>query len=215
MKKRLEKMNAESTSRKMRHSFITNKWNDLSKRWNDEENAWKKAAIVIGALLVITSLGWYSASSGGEYIPPTPVVKHCLAVFVINTRGVSLDPVVMRDKLNTAYSFVTSNGNKDLNEMIKDKWSEQRTVKSGIAVQVKIDRIEKKKNELYIVSWTETTFQNLKIIKSEQFQGIFGLKFQPAAPDKNLPFLVNPFGIYVSKITFKRIPADSTDVTNS
>ena len=168
---------------------------------SEANNHWKKAAIVLGTLLLVICV-YLGMKGQAEKRIPENTVKHHLAKYVIHMRTVSMDPVVTRTNLEEAYAFTTLKAKKQLDRVLMDiNVSEKYAEK--IVVTVSVKSIDLKGKSICVVSWTETEYKDSMVISTVDYNGFFKLKYQPIQRDVN-PFPVNPSGVYIDNILIEK-----------
>lgn len=169
---------------------------------------WKKASIIL-VILFVFAIGYIILDKQSEEKIPEPFVRYHLGMFIANMRGISSDPVMVRKNLEYAYAVTSHKGKKQLDKIIKDLNLEDK-FEQKILVSPNISSIKKKNKTLYTVEWTETEYQNSKILLVANFEGFFRLEFLKMEINDN-PFPMNPAGIFVNNIVMNKISKPNLD----
>ena len=131
-----------------------------------------------------------------RYTPSDAQIAHHLANFISDVRGLSVDPVVVRQNWLSAYDFVTDPGAIALNDYAQandpfaDIGRKSRTVEIVSVVRVSDDSFQAR--------WIEKSFENGALMKSERFTGLFTIVTQP--PRDAATLRANPLGLYVHEL---------------
>ncbi|HAE26761.1 MULTISPECIES: conjugal transfer protein TrbF [Hyphomonas] len=131
-----------------------------------------------------------------RYTPSDAQIAHHLANFISDVRGLSVDPVVVRQNWLSAYDFVTDRGAIALNDYAQandpfaDIGRKSRTVEIVSVVRVSDDSFQAR--------WIEKSFENGALMKSERFTGLFTIVTQP--PRDAATLRANPLGLYVHEL---------------
>ena len=131
-----------------------------------------------------------------RYNPSDAQIAHHLANFIQDVRGLSVDPVVVRENWLRAYDFVTDRAATTLseyanaNDPFADIGRRSRTVEIVSVVRVSADSFQAR--------WIEKTYENGALMKSERFTGLFTTVTQP--PRDAATLRANPLGLYVHEL---------------
>jgi len=138
------------------------------------------------------------APAAEKYEPTDAQIAHHLANFIAHVRGLSIDPVVVRENWLRAYDFVTDKAAVTLNEFAQandpfaDVGRKSRTVEVVSVVRVSEGSFQAR--------WVEKTFENGALMKSERFTGLFSVVTQVPADAATLR--ANPLGLYVHSLNW-------------
>ena len=133
-----------------------------------------------------------------NYDPTDAQVAHHLANFIEHVRGLSVDPVVVRENWLRAYDFVTDRAATTLNEYAStndpfaDVGRKSRTVDVVSVVRVSDDSFQAR--------WIEKTYENGALVRAQRFTGNFTLITQPPTDAQTLR--ANPLGLYVHALNW-------------
>lgn len=133
-----------------------------------------------------------------RYSPTDAQISHHLANFVGRVRGLSVDPVVVRENWLKAYDFVTAQAATTLNEYarVNDPFADigrrSRTVDVVSVVRISPDSFQ--------VRWIEKTYENGAMMKAERYTGSFAVITQTPTDAQTLR--ANPLGLYVHSLNW-------------
>ncbi|MGH1421606.1 MAG: conjugal transfer protein TrbF [Hyphomonas sp.] len=133
-----------------------------------------------------------------HYSPTDAQIAHHLAGFIEHVRGLSVDPVVVRENWLRAYDFVTAQAATTLseyasaNDPFADVGRKSRTVDVVSVVRVSDDSFQAR--------WIEKTYETGALVKAERFTGSFTLITQPPKDAETLR--ANPLGLYVHALNW-------------
>ena len=125
-------------------------------------------------------------------------IAHHLANFIADVRGLSVDPVVVRENWLRAYDFVTDRAATTLNEYAQasdpfaDVGRKSRTVDVVSVVRVSDDSFQAR--------WIEKTYETGTLRQAERFTGNFTIITQP--PTDVARLRANPLGLYVHSLNW-------------
>lgn len=128
-----------------------------------------------------------------RYEPTDAQIAHHLARFLENTRGLSVDPVVVRQNWLDAYDFTTDRGAMVLNDYARDNdpfenvGRRSRTVDVVSVVRVSEDTFQAR--------WIEKTYENAALTHTERFTALMTLVVDP--PSDAASLRANPLGIFI------------------
>lgn len=132
------------------------------------------------------------------YIASDAQIAHHLANFVQHVRGLSVDPVVVRENWLKAYNFVTDKAATTLtayaqdNDPFTDIGRTSRTVDVISVVRVSGDSFQAR--------WIEKTFENGALTKVTRHTGLFSVITQ--SPKDAETLRANPLGLYVHSLNW-------------
>jgi len=128
-----------------------------------------------------------------RYEPTDAQIAHHLARFLENTRGLSVDPVVVRQNWLDAYDFTTDRGAMVLNDYARDNdpfenvGRRSRTVDVVSVVRVSDDSFQAR--------WIEKTYENAALTGTGRFTALMTLVVDP--PTDAASLRANPLGIFI------------------
>lgn len=138
------------------------------------------------------------APATATYVASDAQIAHHLANFIQHVRGLSVDPVVVRENWLKAYAFVTTQAATTLNEYASandpfaDVGRKSRTVDVVSVVRVSDDSFQAR--------WIEKTYENGALMQAQRFTGNFTIITQSPRDAETLR--VNPLGLYVHDLNW-------------
>ncbi len=132
--------------------------------------------------------------------PTDPQIAWHLSRFIRNVRGISLDPVVMRQDWLDAYAFATQRGSQFLGDYARaaDPFSQVGTR----TVSVQVVSVVRASDKSFQVKWSETVFERGAMAGRSNWTAILTIVTRtPATADV---LRKNPLGIYVDAIDWSR-----------
>lgn len=140
------------------------------------------------------------APASADYNPTDPQISWALGRFIKNVRGVSLDPVLMRENWLGAYDFVTDRGELFLNEYAR---SADPFAKVGTrSVSVEIVSVVRASPRSFQVKWKESVFERGSLASTSQWTAILTVSVK--TPRTAEVLRKNPLGLYVEAIDWSR-----------
>ncbi|HOP18460.1 MAG TPA: conjugal transfer protein TrbF [Amphiplicatus sp.] len=128
-----------------------------------------------------------------RYNPTDAQIAHHLARFLENVRGLSVDPIVVRQNWLSGYDFTTDKGAAVLNDYARDNdpfesvGHRSRTVDVVSVVRVSDDTFQAR--------WIERAFENSAFTKTERFTALMTIVIDP--PRDAATLRKNPLGIFI------------------
>lgn len=146
------------------------------------------------------------APASANYTASDAQIAHHLANFIQHVRGLSADPVVVRENWLKAYNFVTDRAATTLNEYAQtndpfaDVGRKSRTVDVISIVRVSDDSFQAR--------WIEKTYENGALREATRYTGLFSIITQ--APSDAATLRANPLGLYVHNLNWGQdlVPTD-------
>lgn len=132
------------------------------------------------------------------YEPNDAQIAHHLAAFISRVRGLSTDPVVVRENWLAAYEFVTSQAATTLseyasaNDPFADIGRKSRTVDVVSIVRVS--------DASFQARWIEKTYESGALVEAKRFTGLFSVISQTPKDAETLR--ANPLGLYVHSLNW-------------
>jgi type IV secretion system protein VirB5 len=140
------------------------------------------------------------APATAEYRPTDPQIAWHLGRFITNVRGVSLDPVLMRENWLSAYDFVTERGGQFLGEYARSANPFAQVGERTVSVQV--TSVVRASERSFQVKWTETRYERGSLAGTTRWTAILAIVVRPPASAETLR--KNPLGLYVDAIDWSR-----------
>lgn len=140
------------------------------------------------------------APAVADYNPTDPQVAWTLGQFIRNVRGISLDPVLMRENWLGAYDFVIDRGELFLSEYARsaDPFGQVGTR----SVSVEIVSVVRASPRSFQVKWRETMFERGSLVLTSRWTAILTVSVKPPRTAEVLR--KNPLGLYVEAIDWSR-----------
>lgn len=135
-----------------------------------------------------------------NYQPADSQVAWHLARFVTHVRGVSTDPVLVRQNWLAAYDFATDRAALFLNEYAKTNDPFGQIGTNSVSVQV--TSVVRASDTSFQVKWTEQVYERGSLAKTERWTAILTTILQPPRSAEQLR--KNPLGLFVSAIDWSR-----------
>ena len=134
------------------------------------------------------------------YQPTDPQISFHLARFIENVRGLSADPIVLRQDWLRAYDFTTDRGAAALNEYARADDPFAKLGKMQVAVEV--SSVIRASPHSFRVAWIERRYDNAQLAASERWTAILTIVIEsPRDADR---LRKNPLGIYVNAINWSK-----------
>jgi type IV secretion system protein VirB5 len=133
-----------------------------------------------------------------RYTASDAQIAHHLANFIQHIRGLSVDPVVVRENWFKAYDFVTDKAAITLNEYagandpFADIGRKSRTVDVISVVRVSDDTFQAR--------WIEKVYENGALKQATRYTGLFSIITQ--SPTDAATLRANPLGLYVHSLNW-------------
>lgn len=135
-----------------------------------------------------------------DYEPTDPQIAWMLGRFITWVRGVSLDPVLMRENWLAAYDFVTERGALALNAHARA--SDPFANVGERTVSVTINNIVRASDRSFRVEWTERHFERGNLVSTLRWTAILTVVVKtPSSADA---LRKNPLGLFVDAIDWSR-----------
>ncbi len=166
---------------------------------------------VVPYVVEVDRLGEARAVNDAEasYHPTDPQIAWHLARFIRDVRGISLDPVVMKQDWLEAYAFTTQRGSQFLGDYARSANPFARIGERTITVQV--TSVVRASDKSFQVKWIETGFERGSVAGRSNWTAI--LTIVTKAPANADVLRKNPLGIYVDAVDWSReldVPASSS-----
>lgn len=157
---------------------------------------------VVPYVVEVDRLGEARAVTEAEagFRPTDPQIAWHLARFIRNVRGVSLDPVVMRQDWLEAYASATQRGSQFLGDYARSADPFSRIGERTVTVQV--TSVVRASDKSFQVKWTETAFERGAAAGRSNWTAILTIVSRTPADAETLR--QNPLGIYIDAIDWTR-----------
>lgn len=134
------------------------------------------------------------------YRPTDPQIAFHLARFIEEVRGLSADPIVVRQNWLRAYDYTTDRGAVALNDYARANDPFTRVGKEQVSVEV--SSVIRASPDSFRVAWSERHYEGGQLARSERWTAILTIVIQPPRTPERLRS--NPLGIYVNAINWSR-----------
>jgi len=135
-----------------------------------------------------------------NYQPADAQIAWHLARFITHVRGVSTDPVLVRQNWLAAYDFATDRAALFLNEHAKTNNPFGQIGTRSISVQV--TSVVRASDTSFQVKWTEQVYERGSLANTTRWTAILTTIIQPPRSAEQLR--KNPLGLFVSAIDWSR-----------
>lgn len=136
------------------------------------------------------------APAATSYNPTDPQIAWVLGRFVSWVRGVSLDPVLMREHWLSAYDFVSDRGALALNEHART--NDPFDARGDRTVSVGISSVVRASDKSFQVKWTERHYERGNLVSTVRWTAILTVIVKtPRSADA---LRKNPLGLFVDAI---------------
>jgi type IV secretion system protein TrbF len=138
------------------------------------------------------------APAAEAYSPSDAQIAHHLAGFITKVRGLSTDPVVVRDNWLSAYTFVTGRAaaRLDADAQANDPFADIGRL-SRTAEVISVVRVS---DTSFQARWIEKTYTHGTLTRAARFTGLFSVVTEP--PRDAATLRANPLGLYVHDINW-------------
>jgi len=140
------------------------------------------------------------AAATADYTPSDPQIAWYLAQFIQDVRGVSADPIVVRQNWLQAYDFTTPAGATALNEYARADDPFAKLGKQQIAIDV--SSVIRASPDSFRVAWIEHRYQDGALADTTRWTAILTVAIQPPTDADRLR--KNPLGIFVNAINWSK-----------
>jgi len=129
-----------------------------------------------------------------------PQIAQALARFTAGWRGLSIDPIVVRQNWLEAYAFTTDHGAAILNDWARLNDPFAKVGRKSVAVE--IVSVVRASASSFQVKWVERAFENGALQSTDRFSAIYTVVRKP--PPNRQAFEQNPLGLYVDGIAWSK-----------
>lgn len=134
------------------------------------------------------------------YEPTDAQIAYHLAGFIKNTRGISIDPVVVRQNWLVAYDYATDRAAATLNDYAREH--DPFADVGSRSVSVDVTSVVRSSDDSFTVRWRETAFRNGAEIGRETWTATLSVVLDPPRDADTLHR--NPLGLYVHGINWSK-----------
>ncbi|MBB5708356.1 conjugal transfer protein TrbF [Sphingopyxis panaciterrulae] len=140
------------------------------------------------------------APATADYNPTDPQIAWALGRFIANVRGISLDPVLMRENWLAAYDFAGERGALFLNEFARS--SDPFAQVGTRSVSVEITSVVRASPRSWQVKWKESAYERGSLAATSRWTAMLTVAVKP--PRSADVLRRNPLGLYVEAIDWSR-----------
>jgi type IV secretion system protein TrbF len=135
-----------------------------------------------------------------SYEPSDAQIAAELARFIEHVRGVSTDPIVVKQSWLKAYDYATDRAAQTLNDYARENDPFAKIGQRSVSVE--ITSVVRASPTSFQLRWREKTFENGSLAGTQSFTGVLTIVSKP--PRDAATLRANPLGIYVNAINWSR-----------
>jgi type IV secretion system protein TrbF len=135
-----------------------------------------------------------------SYEPSDAQIAAELARFIEHVRGVSIDPVVVKQSWLNAYDYATDRAAQTLNDYARENDPFAKIGQRSVSVE--ITSVVRASPTSFQLRWREKAFENGSLAGTQSFTGVLTIVSKP--PRDAATLRANPLGIYVNAINWSR-----------
>ena len=135
-----------------------------------------------------------------SYEPSDAQTAAELARFIEHVRGVSIDPVVVKQSWLKAYDYATDRAAQTLNDYARENDPFAKIGQRSVSVE--ITSVVRASPTSFQLRWREKAFENGSLAGTQSFTGVLTIVSKP--PRDAATLRANPLGIYVNAINWSR-----------
>jgi type IV secretion system protein TrbF len=135
-----------------------------------------------------------------SYEPSDAQIAAELARFIEHVRGVSIDPVVVKQSWLKAYDYATDKAAQTLNDYARENDPFAKIGQRSVSVE--ITSVVRASPTSFQLRWREKAFENGSLAGTQSFTGVLTIVSKP--PRDAATLRANPLGIYVNAINWSR-----------
>jgi type IV secretion system protein TrbF len=135
-----------------------------------------------------------------SYEPSDAQIAAELARFIEHVRGVSVDPVVVKQSWLKAYDYATDRAAQTLNDYARENDPFAKIGQRSVSVE--ITSVVRASPTSFQLRWREKAFENGSVAGTQSFTGVLTIVSKP--PRDAATLRANPLGIYVNAINWSR-----------
>lgn len=140
------------------------------------------------------------APAASDYRPTDTQIAYFLARFVERVRGLSIDPVVVRQAWLDAYEQITSHAKGTLDEYARQ--ADPFGKLGRRAVTVEVTSVVRASERSFRIAWVERPYEDGAALPAERWSAILTVVVQTPRTEEKLRR--NPLGIYIDAIAWAR-----------
>jgi type IV secretion system protein TrbF len=135
-----------------------------------------------------------------SYEPSDAQIASELARFIEHVRGVSIDPVVVKQNWLKAYDYATDRAAQTLNDYAREIDPFAKIGQRSVSVE--ITSVVRASPSSFQLRWREKAFENGSVAGTQSFTGVLTIVSKP--PRDAATLRANPLGIYINAINWSR-----------
>jgi type IV secretion system protein TrbF len=135
-----------------------------------------------------------------RYEPSDAQIAAELTRFIEHVRGVSIDPVVVKQSWLKAYDYATDRAALTLNDYARDNDPFAKIGRRSVSIE--ITSVVRASPTSFQLRWREKAFENGSLAGTESYTGVLTIVVKP--PRDAATLKANPLGIYVNAINWSR-----------
>jgi type IV secretion system protein TrbF len=135
-----------------------------------------------------------------SYEPSDAQIAAELARFIEHVRGVSIDPVVVKQSWLKAYDYATDRAAQTLNDYARENDPFAKIGQRSVSVE--ITSVVRASPTSFQLRWREKAFENGAVVGTQSFTGVLTIVSKP--PRDAATLRANPLGIYINAINWSR-----------
>lgn len=135
-----------------------------------------------------------------RYEPSDAQIAAELARFIEHVRGISIDPVVVKQNWLKAYDYATDRAALTLNDYARDNDPFAKIGRRSVSIE--ITSVVRASPTSFQLRWREKAFENGALAATASFTGVLTTIMKP--PRDAATLKANPLGIYVNAINWSR-----------
>ena len=143
----------------------------------------------------VDKLGGVQAVAPAEmgYDPTDAQIAHHLANLISNVRGLSIDPVVVKQNWLDAYAYTTDKGALVLNQYARE--NDPFADVGRRSREVEVTSVVRVSDDSFQTRWVEKTYENHALTQTHRYTGLMTVIIE--TPSDADALMKNPLGIYV------------------
>ena len=151
-----------------------------------------------------------TVKSMNDYQPSTKMTEYFVKQFIKDTRELPLDPVVYKNRLSTAFNFLTTDMARKLQTQLQDEKITDKFGKNTVQVEI-VSVVPMEGGKSFQIRWIENELEVSSGGKTiTNYTGIVTLERIEAKDEEQLER--NPLGLYIADYNYSK---DSTKTVNA
>ena len=134
------------------------------------------------------------------YTPTDAQIAYALSRFIENVRGLSIDPVVVRQNWFRAYDYVSDRAAVTLNEYARE--TDPFANVGRLTVAVEIQSVVRASDRSFQVRWSERTYENGATRDTKRWTAVLSIVITP--PRTSDLIRKNPLGIFIHSFNWSQ-----------